>query len=76
MDVLSLAEFLSQLALVGIFLYFVIAAVPMPDWARITCQMLLVLLFVLAAIQATIGPGPRRVPLLSPIPPGPASIIR
>lgn len=74
MDVLSLALFLSELALVGLVLYFVIAAIPMPDWARMVCQALLVLIFVLAAVQAVIGSGPRRVPITSS--PPPASIIR
>lgn len=75
MDVLSLAIFLSELALVGLVLYFVIGMIAMPDWARGVCQALLILIFVLAATQVVISGGPRRIPLVSN-PPGPASIIR
>lgn len=77
MDVLSLSIYLAELALVGLVLYYVIAMITtMPPWAIQVCQVLLILIYILAATQAVIGSGPRRIPGLSPIPPGPASIIR
>lgn len=76
MEVLSLALYFAELGLVGIVLYFVIGMIAMPEWATRICQGLLILIFVLAAVHVLIGGGPRRIPPLSPIPPGPASIIR
>lgn len=52
MEALSAAIYLCELALVGIVLFHVIAWIPMPTWARMVAQTLLVLVFVIQAIAA------------------------
>ena len=74
MEILPLVLYLCELAFVGLILYFIPLVLPMPDWAKTTAQILLVVIFVIAAINAVIG-GARRVPL-SPVPTAPSSIIR
>lgn len=75
MEVLSLAIYLCELALVGLVLFHVIGWIPMSDLMRRIAQTLLVLVFVFQAISA-MASGSRRVPAMAPYPPGPASIIR
>jgi hypothetical protein len=56
MDVIALATYLAELALTGIILWYVIEWLPpMPDRIKRLCQLLLVLIFVLAAIGAIVN---------------------
>jgi hypothetical protein len=56
MDVIALATYLAELALTGIILWYVIEWIPpMPERIRRLCQLLLVLIFVLAAIGAIVN---------------------
>ena len=80
-NVIALAIYYAQLALVGIILFYVIGMLTMPENMKKVCQALLVLIFLLAAIATAITESPppgtaRSVIPLPPIPPGPAPIVR
>lgn len=60
MNSLPVLMHLAYLGLVGLVVFFVIAWIPMPDWARRICQVLLVLILALDAVTTvTAGPRPR-----------------
>ena len=70
MDVISLATYLAELALTALILWYVIEWIPpMPDRVKRACQLLVALIFILAAIGAvvngartsTAGAGPRTL---------------
>ena len=77
-NVIALAIYYAQLALVGIILFFVIGMIAMPENAKKICQALLVLIFLLAAIATAISesPPPGAARSIIPIPPGPPSIVQ
>lgn len=77
MDAIALLQYACQLFLFGIAGYFVIAMIAMPEWAIRLCQACWIILCVLSMAGALLAGEPRKpVGRLSPIPPGPASIIR
>jgi hypothetical protein len=75
MDALALLIYAAEWGLFGLILYFVIAMIPMPEWAKRVAQALLILLGVMAILRALLG-APTPVSRSSPIPPGPPSILR
>ena len=72
MNIISLVVHIAELALVAIILWHVVSAQwPMGAPMIQTCQGLIVLIVVLAAISMIIGQ-----PISVGIPPGPPSIVR
>ena len=71
MEIISLTIYLAELALVGIILWFVVEWLPpMPDRVKRACQLLIVLIFALAAIRAIVGGLESSPRLGSPAPLG------
>lgn len=56
MEIISLTIYLAEPALAGIILWYVIEWLPpMPARVKRACQLLIVLIFVLAAIRAVVS---------------------
>jgi hypothetical protein len=69
MEIISLTIYLAELALAGIILWFVIEWLPpMPERVKRACQLLIVLIFALAAIRAIVN-GVESSPRIGPIAP-------
>lgn len=75
MDALALLIYAAEWGLIGIILFFLIAWIPMPEWATRVAQSLLILIGVLAMLSALLGQPMRPISRV-PNPPGPASIIK
>lgn len=59
-----LAAECAKIALAALILYFVIEMITtMPTWARQVCQLLIILLAILAVISLFIGPSHASPPL-------------
>jgi hypothetical protein len=79
MDALSFLLYLAEWGLVGLILYYVIEALPMPGWAKIAAQGCLIAIAILAIVMALVGQRPATAHAPSLLPgagPGPASLIR
>ncbi len=71
MNVIPLAIYLSELALMAIILYFVVAMIPMGVMVKV-CQVLIILIAIFAAIGAVLAGQPAaqyHFPSLGPAPP-------
>ena len=56
MDIIALATYLAELALTAVILWYVIEWLPpMPDRVKRACQLLVALIFILAAIGAVVN---------------------
>jgi hypothetical protein len=71
MDVIAIATYLAELALTAVILWYVIEWLPpMPARVKVLCQLLVALIFILAAIGAVVN-GMR----MSTAPLGPARTL-
>lgn len=64
MDIIAVAIEIAKLAVMAIILYYVCEVLTMPNGPKIACQMLIVLIAVLASIQIVLA-GSTRPPMRS-----------
>lgn len=79
MDAIAFLLYLAEWGLVGLILYYVIEALPMPGWAKIAAQGCLIVIAIMAIVMALVGqrPAVARVPSLLPgAGPGVPSLIK
>lgn len=79
MDAIAFLLYLAEWGLVGLILYYIIEALPMPAWAKIAAQGCLIAIAVIAIVMSLVGqrPAAAHVPSLLPgAGPGVPSLIK